>query len=65
MRDSKIESFCEVLSYGFMLCCQICMTWAVTLVLHELRFVKFQRGSTPVDKCSSARNIISCINTSK
>ena len=23
MRDSKIESFCEVLSYGFMLCCQI------------------------------------------
>ena len=49
------------------LCCvvKLCMRWAVTLVLHELRFVKIQRGSTPVDKCSSARNIISCINTSK
>ena len=51
------------------LCCvvKLCMRRSVLvkLVLYELRFVKFQRGSTPVDKCSSARNIISCINTSK
>ena len=51
------------------LCCvaKLCMRRSVPvkLVLYELRFVKFQRGSTPVDKRSSARNIISCINTSK
>ena len=51
------------------LCCvgKLCMRRSVpvTLDLYELRFVKFQRGSTPVDKRSSARNIISCINTSK